>query len=273
MITRLRKEVWMGMKNSSLYLVIVMAVVVMFGFNNRLVADTNGDNPLAKTFEAHGGLDTFASKGAMMYTLEGFPLTPQVAKPNTSIVDLNNRYNLIESDGFTVGFNGNTAWSVPGPDAVGLPPRFFSLGSFYFIGMPFVFGDRGTVATDTGTANFKGKTYRAVNIGYQKGTGYTSKDDYVLLIDPQTDRLALIHHSVTENPDVDRVTWVFDEWQEVDDLLVPARLTFYPGWNPENPGEGFVTVIKNVSFSDNPPNPLIYNPPSGAIIDDSPEFH
>lgn len=56
---------------------------------------------------------------------------------------------------------------------MGLPTRFFNLGSFYFISMPFVFGDSGIVITDVGTATFKGKTYRAVNIGYKKGTGYT----------------------------------------------------------------------------------------------------
>jgi len=273
MITYFSKRVWISIKSSSLFLALILTISAVFMFNDYALAEKSGENALAKTFEAHGGLDIWASKGTMIYTLDGFPLSPQVAKPNKSTVDLKNRYNLIEGEGFTVGFNGETAWAVPGPDAVGLPTRFFNLGSFYFIGMPFVFGDQGTVATDAGTATFKGKTYRAVNIGYKKGTGYTSKDDYVLLIDPDTDRLALIHHSVTEVPDVDRVTWVFNEWQEVDGLLVPALLTFYPGWNPEDPGEGSVTVIKNVSFSDDSPNPSIYNPPSGAVIDDSPEVH
>ncbi len=273
MITYFSKGVWISIKSSSLFLALILTISAVFMFNDYALAETSGDNALAKTFEAHGGLDIWASKGTMIYTLDGFPLSPQVAKPNKSTVDLKNRYNLIEGEGFTVGFNGETAWAVPGPDAVGLPTRFFNLGSFYFIGMPFVFGDQGTVATNAGTATFKGKTYRAVNIGYKKGTGYTSKDDYVLLIDPDTDRLALIHHSVTEVPDVDRVTWVFNEWQEVDGLLVPALLTFYPGWNPEDPGERSVTVIKNVSFSDDSPNPSIYSPPSGAVIDDSPEVH
>lgn len=272
-ITYLSKEVWMGMKDSSLYLVLVLALVAMFGFNDQLFAEMSSDNPLVKTYEAHGGLDKWAGKGTMIYTLDGFPLSPQVAKHNKSTVDLKSRYNLIEGEGFTVGYNGQNAWAVPGPDAVGLPTRFFNLGSFYFIGMPFVFGDPGTIATDAGTASFKGKTFRAVSIGYKKGTGYTSKDDYVLLIDPDTDRLALIHHSVTENADVERVTWVFDEWQEVEGLLVPAVLTFYPGWNPDESGEGFVTVVKNVSFSDDSPDPSIYNPPNGAVLDNSPEVH
>jgi len=273
MITYFSKEAWMSIKNFSLFLAVILTLSSVFTFNNYVLAETSGDNPLAKTFEAHGGLNKWADEGTMIYTLDGFPLSPQVAKPNKSTVDLKNRYNLIEGEGFTVGFNGQQAWAAPGPDAVGIPTRFFSLGSFYFIGMPFVFGDPGTVITDAGTATFKGKTYRAANVGYKKGTGYTSSDDYVLLIDPDTDRLALIHHSVTENPDVDRVTWVFDEWQEVDGHLVPAILTFYPGWNPDDPGQGYATVIKNVSFSDNSPDPSMYNPPNAAVIDDSPEVH
>lgn len=62
-----------------------------------------------KTYEAHGGLDKWASKGTMIYTLDGFPLSPQVAKPNKSTVDLKSRYNLIEGEGFTVGYNGQNA--------------------------------------------------------------------------------------------------------------------------------------------------------------------
>lgn len=273
MITYFSKGVWMSIKSSSLFLALILTISAGLTFNGYVLAGTSSDNPLVKTFEAHGGLDKWDGKGTMIYTLDGFPLSPQVAKPNKSTVDLKNRYNLIEGEGFTVGFNGLQAWAVPGPDAVGLPTRFFNLGSFYFIGMPFVFGDPGTVITDAGTATFKGKTYRVANVGYKRGTGYTSSDDYVLLIDPVTDRLALIHHSVTEVPDVDRVTWVFNEWQEVDGLLVPALLTFYPGWNPEDPGEGSVTVIRNVSFSDDSPDPSIYNPPDEAVIDDSPEIH
>ena len=39
---------------------------------------------------------------------------------------------------------------------------------------------------------------RVVHVGYDRGVGHSSKDDYALYIDPDTDRLALINHSVTE---------------------------------------------------------------------------
>ena len=158
--------------------VIVMAFALMAPLNGCANHHTD-DMPLAQTFKAHGGLDDWRQQRTFVYTLNGFPLSPQVIKPNTSIVDLHRRYNRIEGVGFTVGFDGSRAWSVPGPDAVGLPPRFVSLGSFYFIGMPFVFGDDGIVLEDQGAGTFRGETYRMVRVSYAARVGYSSEDDYV----------------------------------------------------------------------------------------------
>ncbi len=224
------------------------------------LASTSSDGPLAATFQAHGGLDRWQAQRTFSYVLDGFPLSPQVARRNRSTVDLRNRYNRIESDGFVVGWNGEQAWAEPGPDAVGLQPRFFCLGSFYFIGMPFVFGDDGVVLEQRGYGTFDGKTYRVVHVGYVRDTGHSSEDDYTLFIDPDTDRLALINHSVTEIG-VERVTWVFDEWQEVDGLIVPSRMTFHQGWNPENTGDGATFTITDVKFDTAAPDPAIYDAP------------
>ena len=83
----------------------------------------------------------------------------------------------------------------------------------------------------------------------------------------KTNRLALINHSVTEIG-VDRVTWIFDEWQWVDGLLVPARMTYYAGWNPDDPGDGATYLIENVVFDPNPPAADYYAPPADAVIAD-----
>jgi len=228
--------------------------------------------PLDATFEAHGGLEQWRKQRQMTYTLIGFPLSAQVAKPNRSTVDLNNRFNRIEGEGFVVAFDGTQAWCTPGPEAVGLPLRFVTLGSFYFIGMPFVFADPGVVLQERATETFRGKAYRVVQVSYARGTGHSSKDDYTLFIDPETDRLGLIHHSVTETG-VQRVTWVFDEWQKVEKLLVPMRMTLYMGWNPDDPGEGKPFTIEDVRFSRKAPDPDIYAPPTDAVIDHSPPKH
>lgn len=222
---------------------------------------------LERMLEAHGGIEQWRRQRSFTYTLKGFPLSPQVAKPNTATVDLRNRHNRIEGTGFTVGFDGEKAWSIPGPEAIGLPPRFFTLGSFYFIGMPFVFADPGAIVEDMGMDQFRGNTYRVVQVRYEAGVGYSSADDFMVFIDPKTDRLALIHHSVTESTDIDRVTWVFDDWQRVSGLYIPAKMTFYSGWNPEDPGKGASFTVADAVLSTQPPDPAIYTPPSGAVVD------
>ena len=45
-------------------------------------------SPLDATYEAHGGLAQWQRQRTFTYTLEGFPLSPQVAKVNHSTVDL-----------------------------------------------------------------------------------------------------------------------------------------------------------------------------------------
>jgi len=229
------------------------------------VAAGTSSSALAPTLEAHGGLERFRSRRQFAYTMDGFPLSPQMAKRNRSTVDLHRRFNRIDGDGFVVGFDGAAAWSTPGPDAAGLPSRFVTLGSFYFIGMPFVFADEGVTVTAAGTQTFRGKPYRVLHVSYDRGTGYTSKDDYNVFVDPRTDRVALINHSVTENPDIDRVTWVFDRWQRVDGLLVPSQMTFFAGWNPEDPGDGATFTVEDVVFSKIAPDAGLYTRPADAV--------
>jgi hypothetical protein len=111
---------------------------------------------------------------------------------------------------------------------------------------------------------WRGKTYKTVKVAYDKGTGKSDADDYVLLIDPATSQLAAIHHSVTEAK-IERVTWAFDGWQRVDGLLVPAKLNFYPGFKAE-PGEGKTASVLDVKFSQTRPDGATYVPPAGAVV-------
>lgn len=221
---------------------------------------------LGQTLAAHGGLARYRRFGSMRYEMVGFPLTPHVAKPSVSTVDLVSRSNRIEGQGYTVGFDGKTAWSDPGRSAVGLPARFYTLGSFYFVGMPFVFADTGVVLKDKGTQLYRGKPYRVVNASYTGGTGFSHNDDYDLYIDPQTKRLALISHSVTEI-DVARVTWEFPEWQQVSGLLVPAKMVYYAGFNPNPTEPGPVTNIVAVRFDVARPPASTYAAPTTASIE------
>ncbi|MBB6429546.1 hypothetical protein [Algisphaera agarilytica] len=245
---------------------LAMAAVASFPGSPVMAEEPDRLAPIRATLDAHGGLDTWQQQGTLTYVLTGFPLSGPMSQPNTSTIDLRSRANRIDGQGFTVGWNGEQAWSTGEPNSSGLPSRFVTLGSFYFLGMPFVFADPGTVITERVDVEFEGQTYRSVGVGYEQGIGSTAEDDYVLLIDPESDRLFAIHHSVTETG-VERVTWVFNDWQEQDGLFAPARLTFYAGWNPDDPGQGAVTEVSELDFRTQRPNANIYRVPADATID------
>ena len=244
-----------------------VALALLFTVTSSAFWNAEPAPPLQATFEAHGGLDQWQQQATLRYTLDGFPLSPQVQKSNRSVVDLRTRKNRIEGEEFTVGFDGESAWSLPTPDAAGLPTRFFNLGSFYFIGIPFVFADPGVNVEYTGDADFQGKSYRTYRVTFGATVGHTAEDDYVAYVDPETDRLRLIHHSVTElSPDL-RVVWAYDEYQSVNGLLVVKKLTYYPEWNDgEIAAEGAVTIVRDVELSTTAPDPQLYAAPTGANI-------
>ena len=256
-------------------LVLTAAVLLFMGLLAPRVAaaEDGGTDKLARgielieaTLDAHGGLDTWHDYSSLSYRMVGFPLTPAVAEPSLSRVDLKHRRNRIESAGYTVGWNGQQAWVTPEPEAVGLPPRFYSLGSFYFIGMPFVFADPGVVLEEVGERSFRGEAYRVLRASYVSGVGHSDRDDYFLYLDKEDHRLALIDHSVTETG-VERVTWTFDEWQERGGLLVPAVMTFFPGAPADQPAaDGARFTIEDYEPSRSTADASIYDPPSGAVI-------
>lgn len=246
-----------------------LTLTAALGFTAPLtVAADDADRlaPLQATLDAHGGLDAWQAQGTMTYKMTGFPLSAQMSQPNVSTIDLHSRANRIDGQGFSAVWNGQEAWSTGEANSAGLPTRFVTLGSFYFLGMPFVFADPGAVITPRDDVEFRGETYRAVGVGYHAGVGQTAEDDYVVLIDKDTDRLYAIHHSVTETG-IERVTWVFDAWQEADGLLAPQTLTFYAGWNPENPGDGAVTQVSELDFRADRPDAAIYDRPEDATLD------
>ncbi len=245
----------------SLVFITLLVTMVIFNVGCNITPLQQASHPLTKTFDAHGGLSQWKKHKSFTYTLNGFPLSQQVAQPNTTTVDLEQRLHRIDSHLFTAGYDGQQAWAQPNDKALGLPPRFYLLGSFYFIGMPFVFSDPGVQASNNGILSFRGSDYNSYKITFSSGVGHSEKDEYIILVNPQTNELALIHHSVSENPDVDRVTWVFNEWQEISGLKVPAKMTFYPGWNPTGNDPGTSFTIENVGFSQKRPSIALFKRP------------
>ena len=251
---------------------ILAGIISLPAFSWANDARAAGAAQLQKTLAAHGGLATWQGYGSLNYTMQGFPLSEQIAKPNRSFVDLKSRTNRIEGEGFVVGFDGQNSWSTPAPKASGLPSRFVSLGSFYFVGIPFVLADPGVNVSWDGSKSFQGKTCHVLDVSFSNGVGHSAEDNYQIYIDPATDRVALINHNVTELYDEKtRVTWVYNDYAAVgsDGLVLPRSLTFYQGWN-ENPAadSGATYQVLDYQVAADRQQPSLYQAPADASIND-----
>ena len=151
---------------------------------------------LESCIESHGGLATWKSFGSVRYELTW--TSAKGARRDEQMFDLRTRDGLIKSDAYTLGSSGDAVWIQPSLDALGgTPPRFYMWTPFYFFGMPFVFADPGAVHESLGRKSFQDQEYDAVRVTFQKGTGDTPEDFYLLYLDPGSGRLKLASYIVT----------------------------------------------------------------------------
>ncbi len=149
------------------------------------------------------------------------------------LINLKNRNILVEQPGqFQLGFDGENLWVAPNQaafDMGGRPPRFFYSLLFYFFSIPFVYADPGVIVERQGLKEFDGKPYEVVKVTFKPGTGDSPKDVYLNYFDPSTKMLQFLLYTVTYHTGAaneDYYATIYDEWQQVDGLTVPKKVSY-----------------------------------------------
>ena len=223
---------------------------------------------LDAAIDAHGGLDRWRSFG----TLE-FDLTKGESIEH-HVVDLHSRLVRVETEDWTIGFNGADVWISPGMDAYGGSPRFYSSLQFYFFGLPFLLADPGTIHEDLGLREMGDETYRVVKVGFEPSVGDSPDDFYLAHIDTASGLMEALLYTVTfrsGEPNENYSARMY-EWQEVQGLMVPAKMSSYR-WNAEESRLGDHRsdgLLSNVVFRTDRPDPALFAMPDGAEIDPPP---
>jgi hypothetical protein len=222
--------------------------------------------------EAHGGMEAWQRAPTVTFTdefrsgeaTEGQPMRVTVEQgPRRAYID------VVGTD-MRMAWDGERAWSENWQ--LPMPPRFVALLDYYFLNLPWLAKDPGVILSEVGTGTLPGDDaeYKTVKMTFEPGTGDTPDDHYLLYIDPETDRLAANEYIVTyaallpegtESTPVHLL--VYDEWTEVDGLLVPAAYTIY-----EDGAVYASNVIRDWSF-DQPFDASRMEMPDGAVVDES----
>ncbi len=235
---------------------------------------------IEESCEAHGGLGTWRSFGQARFDLTW--KSPKATLKDTHLFDLVTRRGLIVSESYKHGVSeGGEVWVSPNAEALGgRPPRFYMWTPLYFFGMPFVLADRGAKHEALGRKSFRDAEYDAVKVTFEKGVGDTPDDYYVAYIEPDSRRLKLVYYIVTyaslqkDRPlsELEEHALIFDEWQPVDELLVPKTATIYDWKDGAAHGDPLGTLeFSNVDLAAERPDASVFEKPDGAVIDTSHE--
>jgi len=183
---------------------------------------------------AHGGMEAWKSAPTVKFT----DRWGEEAPASTIVVEQGRRRSTLEVQGTDtrLAWDGEKVWSVNWER--GTPPRFVAQLNYYFLNLPWLTQDPGVRLKYEGEHPVRGseKAYHHVRMTFEPGTGDTPDDYYVLWIDPDSKRLHGCEYIVTYKPllpeGTDATTphdLIFEEFAEVDGLVVPTRFTIYEG--------------------------------------------
>lgn len=226
---------------------------------------TMPETALKIALDAHGGLERWASFGALEFDLRKGERTEHV------LVDLHSRSHKLSGEGYSIGYNGRDMWIAPDSSAYPGNARFYSSLDFYFFSLPFVLADPGAMHEPVGRRVLGDETYDVVKVSFEPGTGESPDDYYYTHFDTLSGQLEFLLYTVTfgDGQPNEQYYGRAYEWQEVDGLTVPASTTSYR-WDSEQDTLGqqrSITQYSNVTFRSERPDPAVFDPPAGSHID------
>ena len=191
---------------------------------------------VAGIFDAHGGIDHWNAMNSLQFKFEGRSGTEM----NT--VSLKDRRSLVETDAWAIGNDGANVWLDVKEGEYKGNARFYHNLFFYFYAMPFIVADDGITYSDVEATELPDGTYPGVKISYGAGVGDSPEDEYIIFYDPDTHAMKWLGYTVTYNTGEKSEKWnyiKYDEWNEVNGLVLPKKLAWY------NVEEGAPTTERN----------------------------
>lgn len=213
---------------------------------------------MTQVFEAHGGYSRWEGMSALSFEMDG----------ERHLIDLTNRKIRIIGESRTIGYDGEVVWVSP-DTAQTDGARFYHNLYFYFFAMPFVLGDPGIRYSPEGTRELLGKQYRGVKVAFDQGIGDSPDDNYILWVDPETNKMEWLMYTVTygdDEPNTDYNLIRYASWETVVGLHLPTVLQWYEYANDSIGGVRGEALFSNIKIAADAPDPGLFAMPEGAQV-------
>lgn len=214
---------------------------------------------LQAVFTAHGGLQHWKQMNNLCFEMKG------KNGDETHTVSLQDRKTKIESKDWSIGYDGKKVWLLRHDVGYEGDPVFYHNLMFYFYAMPFIIADPGTNYTALEPTALDGKMYNGYKVSYNDGVGDSSKDEYKIFFNPETNKMAWLGYTVTFKEQKKSTDWhyiKYDKWQDVNGLLLPEKLTWYTVENDKPKKKEMDIKFDKISASETVLDASVFNKPT-----------
>lgn len=184
----------------------------------------NFPEALVKVFDAHGGLATWKEQRTLAYEM------PKTDFTETHTIDLWSRKDRVDAGQFSLGSDGKEVWLLDTEKTYKGDAGFYHNLMFYFYAMPFVLADDGIIYSEVEDLVYEDKSYPGIRISYESGVGTSSKDEYFIYFDSNTNQMEWLGYTVTYRTGEvsETIKWIrYDDWHKVEGLVLPKSITWY----------------------------------------------
>lgn len=210
-----------------------------------------------KAMEAHGGLKTWYSNGALAFRFNYQPLDGSTQRDSDQIVDIwSNRalHHSTTDSTASYGWTGTDAWvKAKDTTAFAYDTKFWSMTPLYLMGFPFVLDGEGVNLELLPQSNYLGKKNDVVKITFDADTGDAPDDYYILHFDSETHKLIGTRYIVSYPQYFKKGEHLPEKFMEigalvnVEGILLPNELKTH--WTKNGlPGE-YLTLIEISDFN------------------------
>ena len=211
------------MKKSILFILVL--IISQFNFSQSTFNTRNYSKELIKIFNAHGTYNRWQEMKQLSFILD-----KNDGNKESHSIDLKSRKLLINSNSYSIGYDGQQVWMNSEGKFPTNKLRFYHSLFFYFYSMPFVFGDYGISYSKIDDLEFNNTTYSGIKMTYATDVGDSPNDSYFMYYDKETYQMKWLGYTVTYGKDKPgtKINFIkYSQWESINGLLLPRKLEWY----------------------------------------------
>ena len=219
-----------------------------------------------KLLDAYGNWEKWTEAKALSFAM----IHETTLAMENHYVSLGDRKIRIDGGDWQMGNDGEKLWISPTREAFkGTSVRFYHNLYFYFFSIPYIFTDPGVVVEKTENKLVNGQSYETFQVSFEANVGDSPDDNYFMLIDPVTGRVAWLLYRVTffDKTNTKMSALKYDGYQDVEGLAFPKIMTGYQFANDSTQSLTYQVSFSDIFLVDEPLDEALFAmPETNAVV-------